>query len=163
MFGLLLSDSDIKARLRGGSLKVTPFAEDCLTPNGLDFRIGSEAVFIVPGPAYASRKVKVQEHLELPASSVLLLLTMEEVEMPDDLVAHVNLRSTFARKGFLIPGTVVDAGYKGRLTLQVHSPPYPTTLRRGERFWHLLFHEVRPVERSYSGRYQNSGGLVEAP
>jgi dCTP deaminase len=142
-------------------LRVHPFDMACVTPNGLDMRIGGEAVLLLPGPEYAAKKVTFSDQLELPAGSVALLLTLERLGLPMDLVAHVNLRSTYARLGFLIPGTVVDAGYEGRLTLQVHSPPYPTSLRRGERFWHVLFHESHPVSRGYSGRYQNSEGVVE--
>jgi len=158
---LILSDAQIAKRVGDGSLKVEPFDGGCLTPNGLDLRIGGEAVFILPGPEYASKKVEFSRSLELPASSVVLLLTLERLGMPKDMVAHVNLRSTYARRGFLIPGTVVDAGYTGRLTLQVHSPPYPTSLAKGERFWHILFHESYPASRGYEGRYQNSEGVVE--
>lgn len=159
---MLLSDNEILNRMEEGSLKVTPFNRACVTPNGLDLRIGGEAVILIPGPEYSSRKVSISDQLELPAGSVVLLLTLERMELPLDLVAHVNLRSTYARLGYLIPGTIVDAGYRGRLTLQVHSPPYPSTLKRGERFWHLLFHETSPVGKGYGGRYQDSVGIVEA-
>jgi len=158
---LLLSDSEIVKRVEGGSLKVEPFDMSCITPNGLDMRIGGEAVLLLPGPEYTTRKVTFADRLELPANSVTLLLTLERLGLPRDLVAHVNLRSTYARMGFLIPGTVVDAGYEGRLTLQVHSPPYPTSLKKGERFWHVLFHESHPVSKGYNGRYQHSEGVVE--
>lgn len=161
LFGLLLSDSEIRRRLSAGSLKIEPFSDDCITPNGIDFRVGGEALFILPGPKYKTEKVAFEDRLELPADSVVLLLTLEEVKMPPDLVAHVNIRSTFARMGFTVPGTVVDAGYRGRLTLQVRSPPYPSALKKGERFWHLLFHEVNAVTRPYGGRYQGSVGIEE--
>ena len=158
---MLLSDAEIERRVKDGSLKVAPHDPKCLTPNGLDFRIGDEAVFLLPGPEYSSRKVAISARLELPASSVVLLLTLEKLELPVDLVAHVNLRSTYARLGFLLPGTVVDSGYRGRLTLQVHSPPFPTALARGERFWHMLFHEAYPAAAGYRGRYQDSEGIIE--
>jgi dCTP deaminase len=158
---LILSDSEILRRVREGGLTVEPFDKACVTPNGLDLRVGGEAVFVIPGPEYSSRRVEFSENLELPDNSVVLLLTLERLRMPKDVVAHVNLRSTYARLGFLIPGTVVDAGYSGRLTLQVHSPPYPASLRKGERFWHLIFHESYPTFEGYSGRYQNSEGVVE--
>jgi dCTP deaminase len=158
---LLLSDVEIEKRVKDGRLEVKPFDRSCLTPNGLDMRIEGEAVFLLPGPEYASRKVEFTDQLELPSGSVVLLVTLERLRLPNDLVAHVNIRSTYARLGFLIPGTVVDAGYKGRLTLQVHSPPHPTLVRKGERFWHILFHESYPVSKGYGGRYQESEGLVE--
>jgi dCTP deaminase len=158
---MLLSDAEIEKRVKDGSLKVTPFDRRCVTPNGLDLRIGDEAVLLLPGPVYSSKRVYISDRLELPAGSVVLLLTLERLELPADLVAHVNLRSTYARLGFLLPGTVVDAGYRGRLTLQVHSPPFPMSLARGERFWHILFHEAHPTESGYRGRYQDSEGIVE--
>jgi deoxycytidine triphosphate deaminase len=158
---LILSDTDIARRVEEGTLKVEPFDRECLTPNGLDLRLGGDAVFVLPGPEYSSKSVEFSGSLELPASSVVLLLTLERLELPLDLVAHVNLRSTYARRGFLIPGTVVDSGYHGRLTLQVHSPPYPSALAKGERFWHLLFHESHTASEGYRGRYQNSEGVVE--
>jgi dCTP deaminase len=158
---MLLSDLEIVRRVEEGSLKVSPFDRKCVTPNGLDLRIGDEAVMLLPGVEYASKKVAITDRLPLPPNSVVLLLTLERLELPADLVAHVNLRSTYARQGFLLPGTVVDAGYRGRLTLQVHSPPFPTELGLGERFWHLIFHESHPSSSGYRGRYQDSEGIVE--
>ncbi len=158
---MLLSDVEIEKRVAGGLLGVEPFDRASLTPNGLDLRVGGEAVFVVPGPEYSTRRVEFDDRLEIPSGSVVLLLTLERLRLPLDLVAHVNLRSTYARLGFLIPGTVVDAGYEGRLTLQVHSPPYPATLKKGERFWHVLFHESHPASKGYGGRYQSSSGIVE--
>ena len=158
---MILSDAVLSRRVREGSLKVEPFDEGCLTPNGLDLRIGEEAAYVLPGPEYASRKVLIDEELDIPANSVVLILTKERLEMPSDIVAQVNLRSTYARLGFVIPGTVVDAGFKGRLTLQVHSPPYPTVLPKGERFWHLIFFESYPASKGYQGRYQGGASLME--
>ena len=83
------------------------------------------------------------------------MTTLEYLELPNDAIAFVNLRSTYARLGLTIPPTIVDAGFRGQLTIEVVGSEFPIKLKSGERFLHLIFAKtLTPVEKPYRGKYQ---------
>ncbi len=87
-----------------------------------------------------------------------LFESCEEVKMPADVAGVMTLRSTFARNGFVSPPTVVDAGYKGKITIALTSF-YKAKLRKGTRVVHLVFFRLdEPTKMLYSGKYQ--GGKI---
>jgi len=47
----------------------------------------------------------------------VLATTLENIAIPDRLMAFCELRSTFARLGISIPPTIVDAGFSGTSVL----------------------------------------------
>lgn len=156
---MILSDRVIKKLVREGALVVKPFREENLTPNGLDLTVGEEAVVMLESATPKPVRLVVNDSLVVPPHSHVLVLTEEYLELPSNVVAIVNLRSTYARRGLVIPPTVVDAGYKGKLTLAVRGGPHPVEVKRGERLWHLVFYESHEVEKPYEGRYQGSTRL----
>jgi dCTP deaminase len=159
---VILSDAAIRGLVESGRLVIRPFDASSLTPNGVDLSVGEEAM-IMEGPSEGSRvRLEPGAELVVPPGSVVLILSEEYLELPPDVVGMVNLRSTWARRGLLIPPTIVDAGYRGRLTLAVRGPPYRVSIRRGERVWHLVLAESRPAESPYRGRYQGSMELATA-
>jgi dCTP deaminase len=87
--------------------------------------------------------------------------TRERFELPNDLMAFVQLRSTWARKGFMLPPTIVDAGFKGTLTLEIASFK-EQKLPIGERFAHLIFAKLTSPSEPYNGKYQNQFNITEA-
>ncbi|MGC8969045.1 MAG: dCTP deaminase [Conexivisphaera sp.] len=160
---MILSDAEISRLVGSGRLVIRPFEPSNLTPNGIDLSVGEEAMIMEAPSGGARLRLDPGAELRIPPGSSVLILTEEYLELPSDIVGIVNLRSTWARRGLLIPPTVVDAGYRGRLTLAVRGPPYALSVRRGERVWHLLLAESHPAGTPYSGRYQGSTGLVPAP
>jgi len=168
---MILSDRDLVEYLRSGRLVVSPFDPEIVRENGLDLRLGpeycevlrSDEVLVVGEGDVAKyyRCGKGGEYLELKPSTRYLLHTLEVVGLPDDLMGFVELRSTFARLGFLMPPTIVDAGFRGQLTIEVLTPPYPTRVRVGTRFLHIVFAKtLSPVASTYRGRYQGQTGVT---
>lgn len=94
--------------------------------------------------------------------------TRELVTLPNDLMAFVQLRSTWARRGIMLPPTIVDAGFHGTLTLEIAAfgAKYPDDVRDyytvdlpvGQRFVHLIFAKLTNPTTPYRGKYQ---GQVE--
>ena len=80
--------------------------------------------------------------------------------MPNNLMGFVNLRSTFARFGLIIPPTIIDAGFCGRLTIEVLGSSFPIRIPVGTRFLHVVFSKLlNPVETVYKGKYQNQKNI----
>lgn len=166
---MILSDREIRRYIDEGRLAIEPFRDDTIRENGVDLRIGgavarlkgagrpfdpyrddpSEFISIERGDSFV---INPNEHV--------LLHTEEYIKMPDDLMAFVNLRSSYARIGLIIPPTVVDANFEGELTIELIGGNFPVILHRGDRFLHLIFARLtsRP-EKPYMGKYQGQRGI----
>tara|TARA_B100000745_G_scaffold236256_1_gene159406 strand:+ start:991 stop:1428 length:438 start_codon:yes stop_codon:yes gene_type:complete len=79
--------------------------------------------------------------------------TLENIEVPDDLVARIEGKSSLGRIGLLIHSTAgyVDPGWKGRLTLELSNVSnLPITLYHGMKIGQISFLRLTsPVERLY--------------
>lgn len=162
---MILSDFDLKAYLNSGRLRVEPLDPVVIRENGLDLRLGDYFCELLEteevldpytewDPDKFYRCERAEEFILRPKKKYLLH-TLEYIALPPELVGIVELRSTLARLGLLIPPTVVDGGFEGQLTIEVHSSSFPVKLRYGARFLHLiLMKTTTPIEKPYSGRYQ---------
>jgi dCTP deaminase len=144
-FKMILSGADIRQYIKFGNLKFIPeLQEDQFQQNGIDLIL--EEVDRV-GIGYAGFS---------------LGSTRERVEMPNDLMAFVQLRSTFARLGFILPPTVIDAGFHGTITLEIGKFGEYTMLPLGVRFAHLIFAKLTSPTEPYRGKYQGQCGITTA-
>ncbi|ARM75980.1 dCTP deaminase [Acidianus manzaensis] len=165
---MILGDRDLKYYLEKGWIKIEPLQNDTIRENGVDLRIGGEiARFKKTDKIFDSSNIKEfydvekgEEFLIKPQEHVLLT-TEEIVALPHDIMAFVNLRSSFARLGLFIPPTIVDAGFEGQITIEIIGSAFPIKLKRGDRFLHLIFAKtLTPVENPYHGKYQGQKGVT---
>ncbi|CAG38836.1 dUTPase [Sulfolobus islandicus rudivirus 1 variant XX] len=155
---MILSDRDIKRYINSNKLVIDPLSEDTIRENGVDLKIGNEIVRIKE-----NMEKEVGDEFIIYPNEHVLLTTKEYIKLSNDIIAFCNLRSTFARKGLLIPPTIVDAGFEGQLTIELVGSSIPVKLKSGERFLHLIFaHTLTPVEKPYNGKYQNQKGVTLA-
>ncbi len=168
---MILSDWDIRVYLEKGLLVIRPLEKDTIRENGVDLRFGTEFCRFHRGVVIDTRKPVSSDVMECVEAGEegfvinplehVLAVTREWIELPHDLVALVNLRSTFARASLYIPPTVVDAGFRGQLTIEVIAGPVPVRVYPGQRFLHLVFLRTSsPVYKPYSGKYQEQRGVV---
>jgi len=170
---VILSDSELRAYILGGRLGVEPLDPELVRENGVDLRIGGQYCLISGGARVVDVNVDSPaqldgvyrcgeaEELVLAPSARYLLHTLEYIRVPPELMGFVELRSTFARLGFLMPPTIVDGGFEGQLTIEVATPPFPVKLRAGTRFLHVVFARLSsPAVRPYRGRYQGQRGVT---
>ncbi|MFH0815706.1 MAG: dCTP deaminase [Methanobacteriota archaeon] len=153
----LLSDAEIKRWMTDGSLRIAPFAEKNLTPNGYDLTI--EEV-LIPGQAKAF-------DVTVPPMSRFVVSTRERVELNGPFTAQLWIRTTWARRGVLASFGRIDAGFKGTLTLAAfNASAEPLPVRAGETFAQLVFEPLAGgVEKTYaerSGNYQDQKGVTLA-
>ena len=100
---MILSGRDIKWYIKTGKLKIDPVKPEQFQQNGIDLIL---------------REVREAPYYFMPLK-FYLGSTLEWIEMPDDIMAFVELRSTWARSGLILPPTIVDAGFKGNITLEI--------------------------------------------
>jgi dCTP deaminase len=179
---MILSDTDIRRRLEEGGLVIDPLDDPDLQiqPASVDVRLGPEFLefrrtnipCIHPTSEhevddYVSRTViDPDEEFILHPGDFVLGTTKERVEVPPDLVAQVEGRSSLGRLAVVVHATAgfIDPGYRGQVTLELSNlGSAPVALTPGMRISQLVFTELRtPAERPYgSGRgskYQDQAG-----
>jgi len=142
---MVLSGNDVARRIIDGTLVFTPsLAEDQIQQNGIDMIL------------------EASEREMLSSGQFTLGRTREYIKMPNDLMAFVQLRSTWARKGFMLPPTVIDAGFEGTITLEIVSFGDDNRLPIGQRFAHIIFQQLSSAAMPYRGKYQGQSEITHA-
>lgn len=92
-----------------------------------------------------------------------LASTVEEFNMPFDLVGVVHDKSTWARRGLAVFNTVIEPGWRGFLTLElVHHGLKPLHIKAGSGIAQVIFSKLAEPA-AYSGKYQDQvAGPVKA-
>ena len=99
----------------------------------------------------------------LPRGTCTLVPTLEWMELPADLAGTLRCRSSFGRRGVLLGAGYIDPGFRGQLTLCLSNMGNADIIvKKNDRIVQMILHEVREGNESYSGRYQDSLGIVEA-
>lgn len=83
--------------------------------------------------------------------------TIEQFNMPNNVMAVVHDKSTWARQGVAVQNTVIEPGWRGFLTLEIS---YHDTgriyIQPGAAIAQIVFQFLdRQTEQPYSGRYNN--------
>lgn len=168
---MILGDRDLRYYLEKRWIIIEPLSNDSVRENGVDLKIGNQIarfkdtkkIFDIENPPSAEEFYKIEEGEEfiIQPYEHVLLMTEEYIALPHDIMAFVNLRSSFARLGLFIPPTIVDAGFRGQLTIEVLGSTFPVRIKRGMRFLHLIFAKtLTPVENPYQGKYQDQKGVT---
>ncbi|WP_313692184.1 dCTP deaminase [Halorarum halobium] len=179
---MILADTDILARLRDGDLVVDPLADVDMQvqPASIDLRLGPEFLefrrtnipCIHPNDEREVDEYVTQTHVPegedfiLHPGDFVLGTTKERVEIPDDLVAHVEGRSSLGRLAIVVHATagLCDPGYRGQITLELSNlGNAPVALSPGMRVSQLTFTELKsPADRPYGSergsKYQGQSG-----
>jgi dCTP deaminase len=143
---MILSAEEIIRRLDKdclmGNLVIRPYSSECQQPASYDLRAADSL---------------------LPQGTCALVPTLEWVEIPMDLAGTLRCRSSFGRRGVILGAGFVDPGFRGQLTLCLTNLGSDDLIvRKNDRVVQMILHEVREGNQSYSGRYQDSLGAVEA-
>ena len=179
---MILSDRDILRRMEEGDLVVDPVddLDTQLQPASLDLRLGEEFLefqrtnisCIHPnraeevGDYVRETTVPEGEEFILHPGDFVLGTTKERVDIPDDLIATVQGRSSLGRLAVVIHATagIVDPGYKGQITLELSNlGTAPVALTPGMRISQLTFTELktraeRPYGEERGSKYQGQAG-----
>lgn len=168
---MILSDFDLRNYIKSNRIVITPFTEECLRENGVDLRLGDQIARIKSSKVVLDPKssVDLEDYYEIERSESfivnpyehILITTLEKVKLPVDVMAFIELRSTYARLGLTIPPTVVDANFEGQLTVGITGTVFPIKLYVGDRILHLIFAKLtNPTSKPYLGKYQYQSGVT---
>ncbi|MCY4732050.1 dCTP deaminase [Natronomonas gomsonensis] len=179
---MILSDGDIRRRLTDGELVVQPLDDPELQiqPASIDLRLGREFLEFrrtnIPC-IHPNSEQEVDEYVDetyveegddfiLHPGDFVLGTTKERVEIPPDLIAHVEGRSSLGRLAVVVHATagLCDPGYEGQITLELSNlGTAPVALTPEMRISQLTFTELKnPAERPYGAergsKYQGQKG-----
>ena len=154
----ILCDNSIRDCINAGKIKVSPPpVEDQYQPASLDLRLDN--AWLVDG-----EELIINDHYILEPGDFVLASTLECVELPRDLVARVEGRSSFGRLGLTVHVTAgfIDPGFKGTITLELANLGNRSIrLCTGERVCQLCFELLdEPCLDPYNGSYQGQIGVT---
>jgi len=179
---MILSDGDILDRLQAGDLVIEPLedVELQVQPASVDVRLGREFLEFrrtnIPsihpnsenevGDYVSETTVGEGEEFILHPGDFVLGTTKERVEIPPDLVAQVEGRSSLGRLAVVIHATAgfIDPGFRGRITLELSNLGMaPVALTPGMRISQIVFTELKnPARKPYGSergsKYQDQNG-----
>lgn len=167
---MILSDRTIKRLLQSKKLVISPITESQIQPASVDIRLGNTFSIVEDSPTgiitleheIQYNMIVAESYLLLPGQFILAT-TMEYFELPDDLTAFVEGRSSLGRMGLFIQNAGwVDPGFRGEITLELfNANRCAIELKPGRRVGQLVFAEMDDcAENPYNGKYQGQTGAT---
>ena len=161
----VLSDATITRFVNEGRIKIAPWDARLVQPASVDLRLGdsfrvfhnhrASAIDLRRPPENLTEEVLVPqgESFVIHPGEFCLGRTLEWVELPDDIVARIEGKSSLGRLGLIVHATAgfCDPGWKGALTLELNNlTRVPIKLYPGLEIAQLSFMMLdRPAERPY--------------
>jgi dCTP deaminase len=161
----VLSDGTIIRLVQDGRIRIDPWDPRLVQPASVDLRLGdSFRVFhnhratmidLRQPPDNLTEEVVVPEgdSFVIHPGEFCLGRTLEWVELPDDIVARIEGKSSLGRLGLIVHATAgfCDPGWKGTLTLELNNlTRVPIILHPGLEIAQLSFMMLdRPAVRPY--------------
>ena len=129
----VLSDGTILRLVSEGRIKVDPWDPGMVQPASIDLRLGNTfrvfhnhriaAIDLANPPTNLTEQIAItdDEPFVIHPGEFVLGRTLEWVELPDDVVARIEGKSSLGRLGLIVHATAgfVDPGWKGTLTLEI--------------------------------------------
>jgi dCTP deaminase len=161
----VLSDGTIRRLVDEGRIKIEPWDPEMVQPASVDLKLGTSfrvfhnhrlpAIDLAEPPSGVTEHVQIDETASfvIHPGEFVLGTTVEWVELPEDVVARIEGKSSLGRLGLIVHATAgfVDPGFSGTLTLEITNlTRVPIVLWPGKPIAQLSFMALdRPAERPY--------------
>lgn len=186
-----LADWQIRERrcLGAGDPKhmvIFPFAEACGDPGIVGYGLSSYGYDLRLANEFCILDDSVNSHLPIdpadfdgdrfhrytgdtlivPPNSFCLARSLEHLRVPEDCLAIVMGKSTYARCGIALPMTPLEPGWEGTVTLEISNDTrLPVRLRAGHGIAQVVFlqgsgYTQVPYNRKKGARYQGQRGIT---
>lgn len=167
---MILSDKTILEMIEAGTLKISPLEEGQVQPASVDIRLGNTFSIVEDSPSgiitleneIKYKTITTDTYILLP-NQFVLATTMEYFDLPNDLTAFVEGRSSLGRMGLFIQNAGwVDPGFKGKITLELYNANRcAIELKAGRRVGQLVFAKMDgEALNPYNGKYQGQTGAT---
>jgi len=167
---MIISDKTIKNLIEEETLVIEPFEDYLIQPASIDLRLGTNYLKIDENQMEVMTledKLNYNEidsdEIVIPPNSFLLATTEEYIQLPNNLTAFVEGRSSIGRMGLFIQNAGwVDPGFSGKITLELfNANRLPIRLKAGRRICQLVIAEMdQEAEFPYQGKYQGQDTAV---
>jgi dCTP deaminase len=150
---MVLSGETIKKLISEGKIKIDPYDESQVGAISVDLHLGDQALNPDNG-----KEINLQDY-HLSLDEFLLANPIETITLPDNLVARIVPRSSFARLGILVTfdADLLPPNYSGKPILTMKNlSKKPVLLRSGLAICQLLFEEVDTPVSGYKSRYTHT-------
>jgi dCTP deaminase len=131
----VLSDGTIIRLVGEGRIRVDPWDPGLVQPASVDLRLGAtfrvfhnhrtSAIDLRHPPSNLTEQIDVapEEAFVIHPGEFCLGRTLEHIELPDDIVARIEGKSSLGRLGLIVHATAgfCDPGWKGTLTLELNN------------------------------------------
>lgn len=109
------------------------------------------------GLSEAGVDLRIKQSVTLhPFRRFALASTVEKFDMPQNFVAIVHDKSTWARRGLSVFNTVIEPGWRGWLTLElIYHGWKPLHIPAGAGIAQAIFHELAEAATYGNGKYQD--------
>ena len=140
-----LSAQSIRKLCMNAQPMIKPFVGEKVVRNGKSY-----------GLSAASYDIRIAHFLSLMPGETKLAHTVEDFDMPHNVVGYVVDKSTYARKFISAMNTLIDPGFRGNLTLEMANlSKEPIYIEQGDPICQIAFHWLdEPTELPYAGKYQ---------
>ena len=151
---MVLSDRTIREELAKGRIVINPLEEGCIQPASVDLHLDRNLLVFrnnkIPYIDVRASSERLTDMVTMADDDPFMLhpgefvlgSTLEHVEVPSDLVARLEGKSSLGRIGLLIQSTAgyVDPGWKGHLTLELSNVSnFPITLYHRMKIGQISF------------------------
>ncbi len=179
---MVLSDVDIRKSLASGKIAVDPaLPEEHIGSCSVDFRLGNEfSIFEHSKHPYIDLRNKIEieklmrpivvpdgEPFILQPREFALAITLEHLELADDILGRLEGRSSLGRIGIIVHGTagLFDPGWSGRATLELSNLGImPVALYPGMRICSMTFEQLStPSSMPYRKKPGNKYAGQQSP
>lgn len=167
---MILSDKTLMKMLEEKELVVEPIEKEQIQPASIDIRLGNTfsivedtSTGIINLENEITYKTITSDTYILLPNQFVLATTMEYFDLPDDLTAFVEGRSSLGRMGLFIQNAGwVDPGFKGEITLELYNANRcAIELKAGRRVGQLVFAKMDDKALNpYNGKYQGQRGAT---
>ncbi len=154
---MVLSDRTIATLIADGRIGIDPYDPALLQPSSVDVRV-DRYFRVFHNARYPYIDVKepqdqLTEEVEIGDDEPFILhpgefvlgSTLERVQLPDDLVARLEGKSSLGRLGLLIHSTAgfIDPGWDGHVTLELSNVAnLPITIYHGMKIGQISFMQM---------------------
>jgi dCTP deaminase len=161
----VLSDGTIVRLVEAGAITIDPWDPELVQPASVDLRLGdsfrvfhnhrASAIDLREPPSNLTESITIADgdSFVIHPGEFCLGATLEYVELPDNIVARIEGKSSLGRLGLIVHATAgfCDPGWKGTLTLELNNlTRVPIKLYPGLPIAQLSFMALdAPAQRPY--------------